>query len=173
MKRDMVETKRYMEQIFVPSLHKMISDINPIKYEMWHKNLCRQTAIFGAYILSSIHSDIDWQVWDGIFDDIYLGENVRYNHAWIFGKGNDGSRYLVDLSRNTKERLFIEVKSNGYPKYYPEYKDMKEVRREQLDWKNMFKNEREYNTNFKGAKFMKVLNTYIEKEVLNTQKKAM
>lgn len=170
MNKDMIKTKDYMEQVFVPSLHKMISDINPVKYRMWNKNLCRQTAVFGAYILSGLHKDIDWQVWDGVFEDIHLGEKVRYNHAWIFGKDKSGTRYLIDLSRNTKERLFIEVQSNGYPKDHPEYKDMKEITRERLDWKSMFYNENEYNTGLKGPDFIKVLNIYIKKEILNLSK---
>lgn len=156
--------KNFMETIFVPALHKMIKSKNPTEYEKWQGNLCRQTAIFGALILSTINNDVDWQVWDGIFEDIYCGKRVTYNHAWIFGKDkNTGQRYLVDLSRNHKERLFIEVNSNRYPRDHEEYKDMREVSRNKLDWESML-SEKEYFTNLDGKEFMNELQGYIAVE---------
>lgn len=151
-----IYAKMYMFKVFIPSLHKLLQDKNPKEYEKWGGNCCRQSAIFGAYILNELLPEYEWTVWDGEMDDIVNGKEVSYNHAWILGKGN-GKRLLVDLARSYRERLFIEVKSNGYPKDHPEYIHMVVKSRTKIDWESEIKNEREYYTGYTGKEFYEKL----------------
>ena len=151
-----LSAKLYMFEVFIPSLHELLRKRNLEEYNKWGGNCCRQSAIFGAYTLNEMLPDYEWVVWDGEMDDIVNGKNVSYNHAWIIGKGN-GKRILVDLARSYRERLFIEVPSNGYPKDHPEYKDMVIKSRVKLDWRREIANEREYYTGLTGDEFCKEL----------------
>lgn len=148
--------KEYMFEVFTPSIHELIKSKNEKEYEKWGGNCCRQSAIFGAVVLNEILPEYAWTVWDGNMDDIVGGKPVNYNHAWILGK-HEGRRLLVDLSRQYRERLFIEVKVNGYPKDHPEYVNMVIKSREQLDWKKAFDEEIEFYTQLSGEEFYKAL----------------
>jgi hypothetical protein len=128
------KVKFIMEEMFLPALHKLVREGNPVAYKKWGGNACRQTAFFGRELIANLLPEYKWSVWDGIFDDIVHGKPVQYNHAWIYGVSLDGSkRLLVDLARQHHERLFIEVTGNRYPKDHPSYLHMKEVRREKVD----------------------------------------
>lgn len=151
-----IMAKEYMFEVFIPSIHELIKSRNSEEYEKWGGNCCRQSAIFGAVVLSEILPEYTWTVWDGVMDDVIRGKEVNYNHAWIFGKC-DGKRLLVDLSRQYQERLFIEVKVNGYPKDHPEYANMVITSREQLDWKKAFDDDLEYYTQLSGKDFYEEL----------------
>lgn len=150
--------KDIMFDIFIPALHKVITDRNPEEYKRWHGNCCKQTAIFGAYILKILLPDYEWTTWDGVFSDKHKGEDVRYNHAWILGKEpSTNRRLLIDLARTTKERLFREVSGNRFPKDHPEYKDMVEESRERLDWEKMIEEDDEFYTGLPSRTFIEVL----------------
>jgi hypothetical protein len=126
--------KAFMYNVFVPSLHNILKDANPQAYKQWGGNACRQTAIFGHHFLSGLLPDYEWTVWDGDFSDKLRGQRVQYNHAWNYGVDKKNNKaLLVDLSRVNKERLFIPVKANKYPKNHEEYKDMKLIRKEKMD----------------------------------------
>jgi hypothetical protein len=141
--------KKIMFEAFVPSLHEFIIEKNPTEYRRWGGNTCRQTAIFGADLLTAIMPSYEWEVWEGDFEDIHMGRPVKYQHAWILGKRGE-RRLLLDLSRTTSERLFIPVKTNSYPKDHEDYKNMKELGRRRLDWKTMLENDVEYYTSMPG-----------------------
>jgi hypothetical protein len=150
--------KDFMFRCFIPALHTLVSR-NVEKYKQWGGNTCRQSAVFGTHYLNMFLVEYEWTVWDGIFDDIIRGKSTRYNHAWIMGKDrNTGRRLLVDLSRVAHERLFIVVLANRYPKDHEDYKNMKEVSREQLDWRKMIEEDREYYTALSGEEFIQELN---------------
>lgn len=69
--------KYYMENKFVPALHKLVSSSAPAKYEQWGGNACRQTALFGKVYLDNLLPAYTWTVWDGIFDDVIAGAPKR------------------------------------------------------------------------------------------------
>jgi hypothetical protein len=103
-------------------------------------------------------SDYDWEAWDGEFDDVVYGNKVHYNHAWIYGKNkNGGDDLFVDLARQHQERIFREVKENKYPDDIPCYKDMVEVKREQIDWRSMLVHENEYYTGLLGIQLANII----------------
>lgn len=155
------QIKYYMENCFVPALHKVVkgySEESKRKYEMYNGNLCRQTAIFGATFLQNVLApEYEWTVWEGDFEDKYEGKDVRYQHAWIFGKSPNGERLLLDLSNQVKERLFIKVKVNGYPKQ-GEHKHMRELGRMKLNHNEMFAGtDVEYMTQISSPQLMKLV----------------
>lgn len=129
-----LHVKAIMENVFVPVLHEIVSTANPVAYQRWNGNACRQTAIFGTKMLQSFLPEYQWTAWDGDFTDIVQGEKVKYNHAWIHGVNKaEGKGLLVDLSRNYHERLFIPVTSNKYPRNHPSYKHMKLIKKVKMD----------------------------------------
>jgi hypothetical protein len=151
------QVKDYMFNVFTPALHHLVSTSNPKEYERWNGNTCRQTAVFGIYFLEELLPEYEWTAWDGDFSDIYMGQNVQYNHAWLHGVDKANRRgLLVDLSRVNKERLFIPVTENKFPRKHPEYKDMKLIRKERIDIGERM-SEYEYFTNLQGEEFIKAL----------------
>lgn len=159
------ECRDYMMNVFVPTLHEMVEEINPQEYHRWSKNLCRQTAVFASTFLNRCYGEYDWQAWEGDFEDIVNGKQVRYEHAWIFGKHKEsGRRLFLDLSNNVKERLFIVTGVNGYPKDSEEHKNMKCLSRKRLDVESML-NDTEYLTKMTGHKFMLELNARLVKKL--------
>ncbi|MGV4321265.1 hypothetical protein [Bacillus mojavensis] len=152
------KVKDFMFNKFIPALHRLVSTSDPIKYQTWNGNTCRQSAVFGLVYLRKLLPEYEWTAWDGDFSDIYRGKRVEYNHAWIHGvdkKNNKG--LLVDLSRVDRERLFLPVKANKYPKNHPEYKSMKLIRKKKINIEDRL-NEEEFYTNLKGDEFIKKLN---------------
>ncbi|KZR57526.1 hypothetical protein [Pseudobacillus badius] len=127
------QVKAIMEGAFIPSLHHVLSTSSPDKYTRWGGNACRQTAIFGTKILQQLLPEYKWTAWDGYFSDRINGQFVKYNHAWIYGYNGSDRGLLVDLSRNHHERLFVPVKANKYPKDHPSYKQMRLIRKEQMN----------------------------------------
>jgi hypothetical protein len=147
--------KRFMFNQFTPALHDLLQSADPHKYRQWGGNMCRQSAIFGAKILEEILPEYEWEVWDGMFSDQFRGEFVKYNHAWIYGKNKEkGKGLLVDLSRRHHERLFIETTQNKYPKNTPDYRHMKLISKEKLDYNHMIEREQEYYTGWYGTKVL-------------------
>lgn len=156
-----MKVRNFMFNKFIPALHNLVRTADPIKYRTWNGNTCRQSAVFGSIYLRKLLPEYKWTAWDGDFSDIYQGQRVKYNHAWIHGvdkKNNKG--LLVDLSRVDRERLFIPVKSNKYPKDHPEYKNMKLIHKQEM-------NIDEFYTMLKGEDFIKRLNLDID-EVIKT-----
>lgn len=148
------KVKIIMEELFLPALHKLVSEANPKAYKQWGGNACRQSAFFGRKLLSNLLPEYKWTVWDGDFDDILDGKPIHYNHAWIYGVDKEsGRRLLVDLARQHHERLFIEVSGNRYPKDHPSYQHMKEVRREKVNL-DEWEQSPEFYTQMMPAEFM-------------------
>jgi hypothetical protein len=149
--------KLFMENRFTPTLHNLLSTANPEAYKKWGGNACRQTAIMGVHFLKEFLPSYEWTAWDGDFSDIVGGIPRKYNHAWIHGIDKKNKRgLLVDLSRVDRERLFIPVKENKYPRNHPEYKNMKLIRKEKIDIeKNML--DQEYYTMLRGHDLLEKL----------------
>jgi hypothetical protein len=129
--------KIFFETIFVPSLHQYLKKASPEKYAMYDRNCCKQVAVFGSHFLTTMFPCVECVVWEGIFHEQSYNKNKPYNHAWILVKA-DGKRFFVDYARHHKECLFQEVSCNAYPNH-PDYINMKEVSRERLDWRELFK----------------------------------
>lgn len=158
-----VIVKNYMYNKFVPALHHILQTANPIQYVRWNGNACRQTAVFGHHFLEKFLPDYTWSAWDGDFSDIYNGKRVKYNHAWNYGVDKKNNKaLLVDLSRVNKERLFIPVKANKYPKNHPEYKDMMLIKKVKMNVDQRM-DELEYYTALQGPDFLEKLHKQIEK----------
>lgn len=156
--------KDFMFNSFIPALHDLVSEYNPHKYQEWNGNTCRQTAVFGTYFLNKLLPEYEWTAWDGDFSDIYRGHRVKYNHSWIHGLNKeDGRGLLVDLSRVDRERLFLPVKENKYPKNHLEYQNMKLIKKEKMDIEERMQ-EYEYYTSLQGDDFIRELVDRMMKE---------
>lgn len=163
--------KEYMEKVFVPILHHNLKQGNPVAYEQWNGNACRQTATFGLKFLEKLLPHYKWQAWDGIFDDFVRGRQARYNHAWIYGEGKD-KNLLVDLSRILHERLFIPVEKNEYPKGHKTYENMSLVQAEQIDIKDNMK-DAEFYTSKMSTKLLMDLKKQAEFEMFRKELKGI
>lgn len=157
-----LSAKNYMEQKFLPALHKLVSEANPSEYKKWGGNACRQTAIFGYLYMQQLLPNYQWSAWDGIFDDVVYDKPVKYNHAWLYGVDKEsGRRLLVDMARLHHERLFIKVTGNRYPKDHPSYLNMVEVSREKIDVAENLATI-EYYTGLDSETFLQKLESIIE-----------
>lgn len=157
--------RNFMYASFVPSLHKILKNANPAQYERWNGNACRQTAIFAHHFLENLLPNYEWTAWDGDFSDIVHGQRRKYNHAWNYGVDKANNKgLLVDLSRVNKERLFIPVKANKYPKDHPEYKDMRLISKEKMNIEQRMQ-EYEYYTYLKGPDLLEKLVTEVQKDL--------
>ncbi|GAB6431319.1 hypothetical protein bcgnr5378_08160 [Bacillus cereus] len=147
----------YLQKTFIPFLHTELQKGNPMEYRRWGGNACRQTAIFGQVLLEEVLPEYEWTAWDGNFTDSRNGERIKYNHAWVHGKHKTERRgVLVDLARLDKERLFISVKENKYPRNHPEYKNTRLLNKETLNVKEKLE-EQEYYTNVKGTDLLQTI----------------
>lgn len=149
------KAKQLLVNAFLPALHQYLKRHNLEEYNSWQGNACRQTAIIGARFCLDLLQGYRIQVFEGVFIDIVRGVPVAYDHAWIYAK-KDGRKLLIDLARNYRERLFIEVSINQYPKDHPEYQYQKEVSRKELDWEQMLC-ETEYYTKETGEAIYQAL----------------
>lgn len=149
--------KNFMEREFVPVLHDLLKNANPLEYQKWGGNACRQTAIFGVKFLEKLLPTYSWEAWDGNFDDVVGSKKVQYNHAWIYGvEESTGKKLLIDLSRLYHERLFLFVEDNQYPKEHASYINMIELNRAKLDIKDCMK-DHEYYTMERSVKVLEDL----------------
>ena len=169
--KDETLVKNFMFEKFIPALHKLLREASPGKYAMWNGNTCRQSAVFGTKFLETFLPNYKWTAWDGNFSDMKHGQQVKYNHAWINGINKEERKgLLVDLSRIDRERLFIPVLENKYPKDHPEYKDMRIINKERMDLEQCM-SETEYYTNLPGNALLSLLNLSLIEDMMNLREK--
>ncbi len=149
--------KEIMFEHFIPVLHRTLENGNREKYATWNGNACRQSAILGVKILEILLPEYEWLVYDGQFQDIVLGNQCKYNHAWIFGVHKEEDRkLLVDLARKYQEQLFIVTERNSYPSWHEEYKDTIILRSEEMDVEKRLR-EKEFYTGIYGYRLLKII----------------
>lgn len=119
------QVKSFMESIFIPSLHEILQAKSPDKYQLYQGAACRQTATMGYFFLKELLPNYEWEVWEADFKDKVMDREVKYEHAWIYGKSKSRKEkdLFVDLARNHQERLFIKTNKNQYPANHPEYEN--------------------------------------------------
>lgn len=86
----------------------------------WQGNCCIQTAVVVANIMRSSIQKLGYEVkaFHGEFVDMFQGNQVEYNHAWVYCRNvsdNDKSVF-IDIGRTQKENLVILRNSNSYDK---------------------------------------------------------
>lgn len=132
--------KSYLEEEVVPFLDNLFKKSDPFKYQLYQGNACRQYAVFGSLLLTELLPTFEWEVWEGRFSDIVHEQSVQYEHAWIYGKEKRGNRkFLIDLSRNHHERLFVLVPKNRYPQNHSSYKHMNTLWKRRVVWEEYMK----------------------------------
>ncbi len=112
-------------------------------------------------MLSKLMPDYEWTAWEGRFMDVEQGNITEYVHAWSFGKAKDKKtpedkkRIFMDISSTNKKQIFEYVKSNKHPVTECR-KDMLEMHREPLIWKDALQ-EHEYYTSMKALDLISLL----------------
>lgn len=91
------QCKEFMINKFRPSLQNLFYTKGYDRYKEFGFNSCRQTAVFGTFILRDILSEYKWTACEGLMCTPFLGKLVRVEHAWIFGFNKQLGGIIVDL----------------------------------------------------------------------------
>lgn len=104
-----------MRDELVPAIHLTLFHLNPEEFVRRGGSCCRQIAVLGKDWLARKLPEISWQAWEGDFDGTFRGQSIRYDHAWIYGVGENGVCHFVDFSHRKDRRLWRIVERNEYP----------------------------------------------------------
>lgn len=157
--------RTFMVYDFNVSLKLLFNVLNPLEFRKYCYNCCRQTAIFGAAILTEKYPEYEYSIYEGTFDDKLKGNPVHYEHAFIIAKERNSQRkLLIDLSRNQEPLVFQPVTNGSY--LYPNingYENMTLVSSEKLDLNTLLNDEvTEYLSSLKPRDFLDALRYTME-----------
>lgn len=122
-------------------------------------NCCRQTAIFGAAILTEKYPDYEYHIIESSFDDLFMNHPVHYEHAYIVASHKTINRHLlIDLARTQSPLLFEPISNMFQYSLTGEYKNATLLSSKELNLKEMFNtNETEYLTGIETKNVLKIL----------------
>ena len=124
-----------MIHIFNPVLKLILAHSNPVEFERYGFNSCRQTAIFGTAILSELLPEYNFKLYEGQFAELYNGQMITYTHAFTIGQYQD-RMLLIDISRVSKRLLFHQIEDTLYP-CEDEWKNVSLINKEELSLAEM------------------------------------
>lgn len=125
--------KSYLEEEVVPFLDTLFNNSDPLKYQIYQGNACRQYAVYASALLDELLPNFIWEVWEGRMSHGDKEQSRQYEHFWIYGKESNGNRkLLIDLSRHPDNRLFTEVPKNRFPENHSFYQHLNVLWRRQL-----------------------------------------
>ncbi len=116
---------QFILNVFVPKVTKYLEKSNPVKFNEWKGNCCRQVAMFSAAILEFLLPDYEWKVYDCTLQNKEY--SMVFNHAYTMGqkKESPNTFLLVDLERAPLSKNVIFKLDNPdlpYPHgYFKEY----------------------------------------------------
>jgi len=163
--------KTFLIEIVRPSVGEYIRMHNPVHFDEWQHNCCKQLSIVVNALLKEILLDtesgyIQVESWEGLFLDVVYGRQTKYNHCWVYCSHPDPSKnLLIDVARNHKENLVILTPENAFPRSHPDYARMIELDRRPLNVLDHLK-EKEYFTGKFGKTFMRDLKKYMKMQIL-------
>ncbi len=129
------QIKREMLGGFYPALTYALHQGNPEEVVKWGGNCCRQITILGCQVLTALHPEVEWQAWEGSFDDVIRDRLYLYEHAWIYGVRKDGPGIYINIDRAQASPVIIETTENGHCPTWPGYERTREISRKQIDWR--------------------------------------
>lgn len=91
------QCKEFMINKFRPELRDLFYTKGYERYKKYNFNSCRQTAVFGAFILRDAFPEYKWTACEGLMRTPYLGKIYEVEHAWIFGFNKQLGGIVVDL----------------------------------------------------------------------------
>jgi hypothetical protein len=150
----LISIKQWLINDVKKAVAKTCYNGNPSEFQKWQGNCCLQTSIAVNYLLTErlrLMGYKEIQSWEGQFDDIILGQQTQYNHAWVYciHESDRDLNLLVDVARNHKEPLVVMML---YPSH-PDYAHMRLISKERLNVTRLMKKP-EYYTGLDGRAFM-------------------
>lgn len=137
----MDQLKRFLIDLMRPSIMEYLHWGNPVKFEKWKNNCCRQISLITNWylrdwLLNNSSGYLEIQSWEGMFQDKIGGSVVEYDHAWVYCVHQDPDKnLLIDISRTHKPSVFHFTRINVYPDLLPEYRNMTCLYKTRMDEK--------------------------------------
>ena len=141
------------------SLKSMLLKYNFKEFDKYFFNSCRQTAIFGAAVLSMKFPEYTYEAFEATFNDTLFGKPVTYQHCFIIATSKEINRnILIDMARTTNPLVFEPISETHF---YPEvdnYKDLEMISCVELPYEILILcTEHEYMTGLPSTQFLKEL----------------
>ena len=109
-----LKTKDYLSEIFVPSVHQMMSKADPYMYLRYGGRCCKQISYLLKLFLTEALPQYEWTAWESMFIDEY----EDYSHAWVYGRHSEDNHphIIMDYGKLEHEySFFLQVERNEYP----------------------------------------------------------
>jgi hypothetical protein len=129
--------KTLLFYVVKPSITEMFHHYNPVHFNEWQRNCCRQTAFLTALLIDEIilfpgnqSGYKETRIFHGEFEDQQKGRYVEYNHAWLhlIHATDPKKNIIIDIGRNHKTLLFQYFEPVGK---YPQIHELDDT------WKHM------------------------------------
>lgn len=109
-----LKVKEFIEKIYVPRIHQIMREGNPMHYVRYNGRCCRQIAYLLKLYLDEALPEYEWEAWESLFTNYF----EDYYHAWVFGRSKDSSRphIIMDYGKLENEySFFLQTDKNEYP----------------------------------------------------------
>lgn len=145
--------KSTMIGIIKPTIKEYYASKAKKLMDEWQGNCCAQTAVVVANIMHSSIAKLGYTIkaYHGDFVDIHQGNQVEYNHCWVYceHRTDADKSVFIDIGRTSKPCLVMFRKTNTYDKTMPEYKYQYVTKLQEIDYRASLQ-EIEYFTSEKG-----------------------
>lgn len=113
-----LEVKNFIEDVFVPEIHRLLCSSNPLHYMRYEGRCCKQIAVLLTYLLEEKLPNYIWTAWESTFLDEFYG--LDYQHAWVYGMNKEvwADDIIMDygkLYRQGEYCFFKKTSNNVYP----------------------------------------------------------
>jgi hypothetical protein len=139
--------------IIKPTIKEYYYERNTALMNEWQGNCCAQTAVIVANIMKTSISKLGYEIkaFHGQFIDIVQGNQVEYNHCWVYCRNiiDNNKSVLIDIARTHKQDVVILRSTNTYDKTIPGYEFQYIKSYEEIDYIASL-DEPEYFTQHKG-----------------------
>jgi len=142
-----------MMNIVKPTIKEYYTERNKALMLEWEGNCCAQTAVVVANIMRSSISKLGYEIkaYHGEFTDLIKGNQVNYNHCWVYCRNvhDSNKSVLIDIARTHKQDVVMFRSTNTYDKTIPGYEFQYIKSYEEIDYLSSLQ-ENEYFTQQKG-----------------------
>lgn len=150
---DMVRLSSMLIDVVKPTIKEYYASKAKALMDEWQGNCCQQTAIIVANIMSTSIDKLGYttKAFHGDFIDLFQGNQVEYNHCWVYCESNYDSEesILIDVGRTTKQCVVMHRNFNSYDKRIKGYENQHLIKFQEIDYKASL-NLVEYFTQEKG-----------------------
>lgn len=146
------------------SLKSMLLKYNYKEFDKYFFNSCRQTAIFGAAVLSMKFPEYTYKAYEATFNDTLFGRPVTYQHCFIIATSKEINRnILIDMARTTNPLVFEPINENHFYPNVDNYKDLEMTSCMELPYEMLILcTPQEYLTGLPSTQFLSELLEFID-----------